>query len=110
MIHIEQPTEVQSPAQRAGIIATFACFACMAYLFSVGEPVVEWLHVWWAGLLIYMLLPLALTFTILYGSCIHREMRSAVRALFLLLVSLLMFGGACWLWVPLPSLRLPICR
>ena len=95
MIQFEQPAEVQSPAQRAGIIAAFACFACLAYVFSVGEPVVEWLQVRWAGWLIYMFLPMALTFSILYGSCIHREMKSAMRALFLLLVSLLIFGGAC---------------
>ena len=95
MLQIEEPAEVQSPAQRAGIIAAFACFACLVYLFWVGEPVVEWLQVRWAGWLIYLLLPLALTFTLLYGSCIHREMRSAVRALFLLWVSVLIFGGAC---------------
>ena len=67
----------------------------MVFLLSLGKPAVEWFRVWWAELLIYTLLPLTLTFTILYGSCIHREMKSAVRALFLLLVSLLIFGGAC---------------
>ena len=91
----EQPAEVQSPAQRAGIIAALACLGCMVSLFSIGRPVVEWFRVWWAELLIYTLLPIALTFAILLGSCIHREMRKVARALFLLLFSLLIWGGVC---------------
>ena len=95
MIQAEQPAARQSPAQRTGIIAAFACLASMACLFSVAKPAVEWLQVWWAELLVYTLPPIALTFTILYRSCIHREMKKAVRAWFLLLISLLIFGGVC---------------
>ena len=91
----EQATEVQSPAQRAGIIAALACLACVIYLFAVGAPAMEVLQMRWAGLLVCTFLPMTLTFTILYGSCIHREMSRAARALFLLLVSLLIFGSAC---------------
>jgi hypothetical protein len=95
MNQTEQPVEVQSPAQRAEISAALACAASVVYLFSVGGPAVEWFQVRWAGLLFCTLLPIALTFTILYGSCLHREMRRAARTGFLLLVSLLIFGGAC---------------
>jgi hypothetical protein len=91
----ERATEVQSPAQRAGIIAALACLACVIYLFAVGAPAMEVLQMRWAGLLVCTLFPMTLTFTILYGSCIHREMSRAARTLFLLLVSLLIFGGAC---------------
>jgi hypothetical protein len=91
----EQPAERQSPAQRTGIIAVFACLASTVCLLSVAKPAVEWLRVWWAELLAYTLLPMALTFTILYRGCIHPEMRKAMRALFLLLISLLIFGGVC---------------
>jgi hypothetical protein len=46
-------------------------------------------------MLVYTLLPLTLTFTILYGSGIHREMTKAIRVLFLLLNSCLFYVGAC---------------
>jgi hypothetical protein len=91
----ERPTELQSPAQRAGIIAALVCFALMACLFGIGKPVMERVHAWWAEMLIYTLFPIGLTFAILHASCIHREMSRAARAGFLLLVSLLIFGGAC---------------
>jgi len=67
----------------------------MVCLASVGKPEVQWLRAWWAELLVYILLPVTLTFVILYSSCIHREMRSALRALFLLMVSFAIFAGAC---------------
>lgn len=93
MSEIEPSTEVQSPTQWAGIIAWFACLACSAYLYCVVSPAVELLGVWWAELLVYTLIPIALTFTILHGSDIHREMTRAVRASYLFLVSCLIFGG-----------------
>ena len=95
MNHTEQPAEVQSPAQRAGITAVLVCLAYMACLFRVGKILVGWLPVWGVGFLIYALLPIALTFTILHVSCIHREMSKAARGSFLLLISLLIYGLAC---------------
>jgi hypothetical protein len=92
---IEQPTEVQTPAQRAEIIATFACLASLICLFVVSQPVVEFLHVRWAGGLLCLLFPIGLTFTILYGSSVHREMGRVMRVLFLFGNSLLIFGGIC---------------
>jgi hypothetical protein len=56
---------------------------------------VEFLHAWWAGLLLWWFIPVALTFTILYGSCVHREMGKVARALFLFGNALLIFGGIC---------------
>ena len=92
----EQPIEIQSPTQRAGIVAAFACLACMVCLFTVGKEAMEWLQLGRAEMLmIYTFIPFALTFAILYGSCIHRDMKKTARTLFLLLISLLIFGGAC---------------
>jgi len=92
---IEPPTEAQTPAQRAEIIAGLACLAAMVSLFVVSRPVVDVLHVWWAGWSLCTVLPIALAFAILYGSCVHREMGRVARALFLFLNSLLIFAGIC---------------
>jgi hypothetical protein len=94
MSETEPSIKVPSPTQWAGIIAWFACLACCAYLFRVVSPAVELLGVWWEELLVYTLIPLALTFTILHGSDFHREMTRAARASYLILVSCLMFGGS----------------
>lgn len=98
--------EVQSPAQRAEILATLACVGCLVYLFSVGGAALDLVPIWWAKVLISALIPLALTFTILYGSNVHREMRRLVRTLFLLLNSVLIFGAAC---LSLAGLAFLIC-
>lgn len=91
----EQPTEVQTLAQRAEILAAGACLASLVCLFTVSRPVVEFLQVWWAGGLLCLLIPIALTFTILYGSCVHREMSRLLRVWFLFGNALLIFGGIC---------------
>ena len=93
MNQTEQQTEIMSPAQRAEIVAAFACLGCMAYLFSVGKPALELLQAGWVEVLVCVLIPMTLTFTILHGSCIHREMARWMRAGFLFLVACLIFGG-----------------
>jgi hypothetical protein len=92
MSQIEQ-SEVQSPAQREGIMAVLACGLCCAYLFGIASPTVQLLPARWAEMLVYTLLPLTLTFTLLYGSRIHREMARVARAAFLFMVSVLIFTG-----------------
>jgi hypothetical protein len=89
-------TSDQPPAQRVGVLAAVACLASILYVAWVGQSVLAWLPVQWLAWVIYLLLPLALTFTILYGSQVHSEMRRAARAFFLLGFSLLIYGGA-WL-------------
>jgi hypothetical protein len=95
MNQTEQPSDGQTPAQRAELIAVFACLASMVCLFLVSQPVGKLLQVWWAGTLLCLLFPIGLTFTILYGSCVHREMGRLARAFFLFLSSLLIYGGIC---------------
>lgn len=99
IMHPTEPSpEVQSPAQRAGIVAALACLGCLLCLFTLGKTAMERLELGWAAmLLLYALVPLVLTFTILSGSCIHREMGKVARALYLLGVSLLIFWGDCLL-------------
>jgi hypothetical protein len=95
MMPNDPSTETQTPAQRAEIWATLACLASLIGLFMISRPVLEFLRVWWAGLLFYPLVPIALTFAILHRSCVHREMGRVVRVLFLLGNAVLIFGGLC---------------
>jgi len=88
-----EPAKVQSPAERQGILIVLACFVCCAYLFNFAAPAVAWLNSRWAAWLIYATIPLLLTFTLLHGSRIHREMSEAARDAFLLFVSLAVFIG-----------------
>jgi len=55
----------------------------------------EMLRIPFAGLIGFTFLPMTLTFTILHGSCIHREMKTFRRALFLFVVAWAIFCGAC---------------
>ena len=88
-----KPAGVQSPAERQGIATVLACFLCIVYLFKFATPTVAWLHSWWAGWLIYVAIPLVLTFTLLHGSRIHREMSEAGRDAFLFLMSVTILVG-----------------
>ena len=88
-----EPTEVQSRGQCEGPVAALACLASTAYVSIIGAPAVDWLHVWWAAWMVYLVIPLALTFTLLHGSHIHREMSETVRDLFLVFVSVEIFAG-----------------
>jgi predicted permease len=88
-----EPSEIQSPAEREGVVAALACLVCFIYLLAMAAPAVEWLHLRGAGYFVYIFIPFALTFTLLYGSHIHREMAKVNRAAFLLLASFFIFAG-----------------
>ena len=78
-------------------MAVLACVFCCAFLFGIASPAVQLLQAWWAEWLVYALIPIALTFTLLYGSSIHREMARLARAAFLVLVSVFIFIGVAFL-------------
>lgn len=84
------PVEVQTSAERQGVVSVLACLLCFVFLLAFAPPVVAWLNVWWAGWLVYVGIPLTLTFTLLHGSRIHREMSEIRRDTFLFLESLAM--------------------
>lgn len=92
-MNINESPEVQSPTQREVILITLACAWCLAYLMGIASPAVEMLRVWWAEMLIYALVPLALTFTLLCSSHIHRELSSSRRLVVLFGDAVLIFGG-----------------
>lgn len=83
----EQSPEIPLPIG----LAALACCVCFAFIYWAVRPVMVLLPVWWAQLPIYSMLPLAVTFAILYRSGWHREMARVGRTSSLILVSGLIF-------------------
>jgi hypothetical protein len=89
----ERLSEVQSPLQRDMVIAAIACFVSLLVFYSVARPAVELLEVFWEELLAYAVIPMSVTFIVLYRSCWHREIARMARAGFLFLLSGGIFVG-----------------
>ena len=89
----EQTPEVQSPSQRAIVIASIACFISLIIFYWVARHAVELLEVRWIEWLVYAIIPISVTFIILYRSCWHREITGAARTCSLLLISCIILGG-----------------
>jgi hypothetical protein len=89
----EQTAEVLSPSQRSLVVASIACFVSLTFLCWVARPAVELLQVRWIELLVYAIIPITVTFIMLYRSCWHREITGAARTCSLLLLSCLILGG-----------------
>jgi hypothetical protein len=92
-MNLNQPSETQSRAQREAVLAAFACLGCSGLMFGIVTPALQRLHLGWAESPVCVLLPLGLTFVLLYGSSIHREMAKLTRSAYLLLVSVMIFTG-----------------
>jgi hypothetical protein len=89
----EPAPEEQSPVQRAVVIASIACFASLMLFYWVARPAIERLEIRWAKFLVCAIIPMAVTFIILYRSCWHREITGAARTCSLLLLSCVILGG-----------------
>ncbi len=88
----EQPSEIQSPVQRAFVVASLACFLSLIIFYWVARSAVNLIAVPWVETLVYALMPISVTFVILYRSCWHPEISTAARTVFLLL-SCAILGG-----------------
>jgi hypothetical protein len=89
----EQPLEMQSPSQRVFAVASIACFLSLIILDWVVSSVINLIAVPWVELLVYAILPISVTFTILYRSGWHREISAAKRTGSLFLLSCAILGG-----------------
>jgi hypothetical protein len=89
----ESTPEDQSPSQRAVVIASLASFASLMFFYWVASPAVALLEIRWAELLVYAIIPISATFTILYRSCWHPEITGAARTCSLLLLSSIILGS-----------------
>jgi hypothetical protein len=101
----EQTPEVQSPLQRDMIVASFGCFVSLIFFYLVARAAVALFEDWWIKLLAYAIIPLSVTFIILYRSCWHREIVGVARTLSLLLIScVILVGEFCAIGVMLSML------
>jgi cytochrome bd-type quinol oxidase subunit 2 len=91
--HHDRPSEFQFPLPRVIVIALLACLVSLLFIYWAARPVVERLEVWWVEWLVYALIPIAVTFIILYCSSWHREITGAARTCSLLLLSCVILGG-----------------
>jgi hypothetical protein len=89
----ETPAEIQSPLQRTMATASVVCFVALAFVYWAARPVVERLGVWWAEGLVYAIIPITVTFVILYRSGWRRETTGRARIGSLLLLASVIFGG-----------------
>jgi multidrug efflux pump subunit AcrB len=71
--------------------ASFACLVSFLIAYLVTRAMAVLLDVWWAELLVCVLIPIATTFIILYSSCWHTELRITARIGMLLLVSCVIY-------------------
>jgi hypothetical protein len=87
--HNDQPSEFQLPIG----VASFACLATLTFFYWYAGSAVKLLDVWWAKLLVYALIPILVTFIILYHSGWHRVVVGPTRTCSLLLLSCAILVG-----------------
>ena len=91
---VQQPfPEEPHPLQRIITIAAVACFASALGFYLISRHEVAQLQVWWAELMVYAVVPVAVTFVVLYRSGWHREITGAARTCSLLVLSGAILGG-----------------
>lgn len=86
----EQEPRVHSPFERVVIVASIACFVSLLFLYCLARPAVSQFHVWWV---VYAIIPISVTYLVLYGSGWHREIAGAARACSALRLSCFILGG-----------------
>jgi len=79
----EPPITVSSPIG----LAAFLCLAVFGLIYWTARPLVTRIGNGWVEFLTYALLPLAVTFTLLYRSAWHREMALVKRAGYLMVTA-----------------------
>jgi len=85
----DRPFEVHSPI----LASSVACFIAWVSSCCVSRYAVAPLHIWWAGLMLEALVPILLTFAILYRSSWHPQTTGPARTLVLTLLSCAIFGA-----------------
>lgn len=85
--------DVQSSLQRVFVIASISCLASLLIIFWISRPAVEMLEDVWYEILVYSIIPISVTFTILYHSCWNPEIIGVRRSCYLLLISLVIQIG-----------------
>jgi hypothetical protein len=81
------------PLPRILRIGSLACLVSALAFYGVAHSFVSRLQVWWMEALIFVLVPLSVTFVVLYRSCWHPDITGASRTSRLLLLSCAIVGG-----------------
>jgi asparagine N-glycosylation enzyme membrane subunit Stt3 len=87
----DQSSDARSPLAPSVIVASVACFACIALAFLIAKPAAGLLKVWWTGVLVWTLFPILVTFAILQHGHMRREQAGMARIFSLLLRSVAIF-------------------
>ena len=87
--HDDEPASVPSPILASSIV----CFIALVFNYWITRRAVSRLEVWWAELLVYALVPLFVTFVVLYRSSWHPHLAGAARTLSLILLSFFVSGA-----------------
>jgi hypothetical protein len=77
------------------LMAGLACLMCLPIVYLATRPVIWWLHASWIAwplLALFTVVPLAVTFTILYSSAWHSEWPRMKRVLSAAFSSCFIFG------------------
>ena len=77
------------------LMAGLACLMCLPIVYLATRPVVWWLHVSWVQwplLMLFTIVPLSVTFAILYGSAWHSEWPRIRRIASVAVSSCVIFG------------------
>jgi hypothetical protein len=82
-----------NPLSRILRIGSLTCLVSALAFYEVAHAFVSRLQVWWMEAIIYAVVPLSVTFVVLYRSCWHREITGAARTSRLLLLSCAIVGG-----------------
>jgi hypothetical protein len=87
----EPESEIMS--SRAIRLGSLACLISALVFWGIAHALVSRMQVWWMEALVYSLVPISVTFIILYRSCWRREITGAARTLRLLAFSCLIATG-----------------
>ena len=88
-----QSPMLHSRFERIVGIASVACFVSLIFLYCAARPALSPLHVWWVELLAGAIIPISVTYLVLYRSGWHREIAGAARARSALRLSCFILGG-----------------
>jgi hypothetical protein len=83
----EQTPSVDSSSKQSMVIVWLGCFISLTGFYWITRPLMLRLQIWWAELLIYSIVPISVTFILLYRSCWHSELSGWARTYYVLALS-----------------------
>jgi hypothetical protein len=93
MNECQSAPDAQSPLQRVFVVASISCLASLLIIFWIARRGVEMLEDVCYEIPVYSIIPISVTFTILYRSCWNPEIIGVWRSCHLLLISLFILIG-----------------